>query len=252
MEIERIQKILSRSGYGSRRECEKIIAEGRVTVNNQQVKLGDKADSNTDTIRVDNKIIAHPISKTLYLAFYKPRKVLSEIKKLDDRKVITDFIPLSDYFFIVGRLDFDSEGLLLLTNDGEIANRLTHPRYEHEKEYHVQVSRVPDQEQLNIWRKGVVIEGGYRTMPARVDFMPQDKTGKWLRVVLKEGKKRQIREIGISIGLPVRRIIRIRIGPVEVGRLKPGEWRALTPQEMRNLGKLQKNKKFNRDQDIAA
>jgi 23S rRNA pseudouridine2605 synthase len=252
VEKERIQKILSRSGYGSRRECEKIIAEGRVTVNNQQVKLGNKADSNTDTIRVDNKIIAHPISKTLYLAFYKPRKVLSEIKKFDDRKVITDFIPLSDYFFIVGRLDFDSEGLLLLTNDGEIANRLTHPRYEHEKEYHVQISRVPDQEQLNIWRKGVVIEGGYRTMPARVDFMPQDKTGKWLRVVLKEGKKRQIREIGISIGLPVRRIIRIRIGPVEVGRLKPGEWRTLTPQEMRSLGKLQKNKKLNRDQDIAA
>ena len=242
MERERLQKILSKSGYGSRRDCEKIIAEGRVTVNNELSKLGDKADYTADVIRVDNNIISKPETATIYLAFYKPRKVLSEIKKIDDRPVITDFIPLDDYFFIVGRLDFDSEGLLLLTNDGEIANRLTHPRYEHEKEYHVQVSKVPDQEQLNIWRKGVVIEGGHRTLPARVDILQQDKTGKWLRVIMKEGKKRQIREIGFSIGLPVKRIIRRRIGPVEAGRLKPGEWRPLTPQEMRSLKNLQKTK----------
>ena len=242
MERERLQKILSKSGYGSRRDCEKIIAEGRVTVNNELSKLGDKADYTTDVVRVDNKIISKPETSTIYLAFYKPRKVLSEIKKLDDRPVITDFIPLDDYFFIVGRLDFDSEGLLLLTNDGEIANRLTHPRYEHEKEYHVQVSKVPDQDQLNTWRKGVVIEGGHRTLPARVEILQQDKTGKWLRVIMKEGKKRQIREVGFSIGLPVKRIIRRRIGPVEAGRLKPGEWRPLTPQEMRSLKNLQKPK----------
>jgi 23S rRNA pseudouridine2605 synthase len=242
VEKERIQKILSKSGYGSRRDCEKIIAEGRVTVNNVLSKLGDKADYSTDVIRVDNKPIHKPETATIYLAFYKPRKVLSEIKKLDDRPVITDFIPLDDYFFIVGRLDFDSEGLLLLTNDGEIANRLTHPRYEHEKEYHVQVSKVPDQEQLGIWRKGVVIDGGHRTLPAKVEILQQDKTGKWLRVIMKEGKKRQIREIGFSIGLPVKRIIRRRIGPVEAGRLKPGEWRPLTPQEMRSLKNIQKPK----------
>lgn len=235
-----MQKILSKSGYGSRRDCEKIIAEGRVTVNNEISKLGDKADYTTDVIRVDSKIISKPETATIYLAFYKPRKVLSEIKKVDDRPVIADYIPLDDYFFIVGRLDYDSEGLLLLTNDGEIANRLTHPRYEHEKEYHVQVSKAPDQEQLNIWRKGVVIEGGHRTLPARVDILQQDKTGKWLRVIMKEGKKRQIREIGFSIGLPVKRIIRRRIGPVEAGRLKPGEWRPLTPQEMRSLKNLRK------------
>lgn len=241
MEKERIQKILSKSGYGSRRDCEKIIAEGRVTVNDQLSKLGDKADYGTDIIRVDKNIISKPENATIYLAFYKPRKVLSELKKLDDRPVITDYIPLNDYFFIVGRLDFDSEGLILLTNDGEIANRLTHPRYEHEKEYHVQVSKAPDKEQLNIWRKGVVIEGGYRTLPARVEILQHDKTGKWLRVILKEGKKRQIREIGFSIGLPVKRIIRRRIGPVEAGQLKPGEWRSLTPQEMRSLKNLKKS-----------
>jgi 23S rRNA pseudouridine2605 synthase len=245
MEKERIQKILSRSGFGSRRDCEKIIAEGRVTVNDQPAKLGDKADFENDIIRIGNKIIPKPESDSLYLAFYKPRKVLSEIKKLDDRLIITDFVPINDYFFIVGRLDFDSEGLILLTNDGEIANQLTHPSYEHEKEYHVQVSKVPDKEQLDIWRKGVVIEGGYRTIPAKVDILPQNKTGKWLRVILKEGKKRQIREVGLSIGLPVRRIIRRRIGPVEAGQLKPGEWRRLTPQEIRSLKNLQKSKKSN-------
>ena len=105
----------------------------------------------------------------------------------------------------------------------------------------MQVSKAPDKEQLNIWRKGVVIEGGYRTLPARVEILQHDKTGKWLRVILKEGKKRQIREIGFNIGLPVKRIIRRRIGPVEAGQLKPGEWRSLTPQEMRSLKNIKKS-----------
>jgi len=242
---ERIQKILSRSGYGSRRDCEKIISDGRVSVNGQNIKLGDKASSETDIIRVDNEIIPSSDPEPVFIAFYKPRKVLSDIKKLDDRKVITDYVPFEGYYFIVGRLDFDSEGLILLTNDGKIANMLTHPSYEHEKEYHVQVTRTPDLEQLNIWRKGVVIESGYRTIPARVEFLPQDKTRKWLRVVLKEGKKRQIREIGISIGLPVKRIIRKRIGPIEVGTLSAGEWRRLSSQEILSLKKLQTKKKSN-------
>lgn len=245
MDKERIQKILSRSGYGSRRDCEKIISDGRVSVNGQNIKLGDKASSETDIIRVDNEIIPSSDPEPVFIAFYKPRKVLSDIKKLDDRKVITDYVPFEGYYFIVGRLDFDSEGLILLTNDGKIANMLTHPSYEHEKEYHVQVTRTPDLEQLNIWRKGVVIESGYRTIPARVEFLPQDKTRKWLRVVLKEGKKRQIREIGISIGLPVKRIIRKRIGPIEVGTLSAGEWRRLSSQEILSLKKLQTKKKSN-------
>jgi 23S rRNA pseudouridine2605 synthase len=237
VEKQRLQKVLSRSGYGSRRECEKLIAEGRVKINDTVAKLGDKADYESDVIRVDNQIIDNPVSDNLYLAFYKPRKVLSEIKKPDDRLAIPDYIPMNEYLFIVGRLDYDSEGLLLLTNDGEVANHLTHPRYEHEKEYHVQVSKVPDKDQLNIWRKGVVISGGYRTIPAKVDFLTQDKPGKWLRIVLKEGKKRQIREIGLTIGLPVKRIIRRRIGPIEIGDLKSGEWRRLTSQEINRLKK---------------
>jgi 23S rRNA pseudouridine2605 synthase len=240
VEKQRLQKILSKSGYGSRRESEKLIAEGRVKINDAIAKLGDKADYEKDFIRVDNKTIDKPVSNTIYFAFYKPRKVLSEIKKLDDRLALPDFIPMNDYFFIVGRLDYDSEGLLLLTNDGELANRLTHPRYEHEKEYHVQVFKVPDKDQLNIWRKGVVLSEGYRTMPAKVDILSNDKTGKWLRVIMKEGKKRQIREIGLTIGLPVKRIIRRRIGSIEIGQLKPGEWRRLSSAEINSLKEFKK------------
>ena len=130
---------------------------------------------------------------------------------------MTDFVKVTDYLFIVGRLDYDSEGLVLLTNDGDAANRLTHPRYEHEKEYLVELGRQPDNEQLVIWRNGVVMEDGYRTMPAQVEIQAKEKSGRWIRVVLREGKKRQIREIGERIGLPIKRIIRRRIGPLERG-----------------------------------
>lgn len=242
MEEERLQKILSKYGYGSRRDCEKIIAAGRVKVNDLTAKLGDKADPQKDKISVDGDMIKGQKQTLTYIAFYKPRKVLSEIKKLDERKIVTEFINIDNYYFIVGRLDFDSEGLILLTNDGNAANKLTHPRYEHEKEYHVEVFKSPDPEQLNVWRKGVVLEDGYKTLPAKVDFLQTDKNKRWLKVILREGKKRQIREIGERIGIPVRRIIRVRIGPIEIGSLKPGDWRYLSTLEIANLRKSLKAK----------
>ena len=153
------------------------------------------------------------------------------------RQTIFDLVPKMGHIFAVGRLDFDSEGLILLTNDGELANQLTHPRYEHEKEYEVQVVRRPDKEQLAIWRRGVVLEDGYRTAPCRVDVISGDDKGAWLRVILKEGKKRQIREVGKRIGIPVKRIIRLRIGTVLLGDLKPGTWRNLTMGEVAQLKK---------------
>jgi 23S rRNA pseudouridine2605 synthase len=171
----------------------------------------------------------------LFWAFYKPRKVLSDIKKNDDRKIISDFLPTGIYFFIVGRLDYDSEGLILLTNNGEVANKLTHPRYEHEKEYQVLVSRSPDEKQLKAWRSGVVLPSGEKTHSAIVEILPIEKSGVWLKIVLKEGKKRQIRETGLAIGLPVKRIIRKRIGPIELGRLKSGQWRELSTLEVKKL-----------------
>jgi 23S rRNA pseudouridine2605 synthase len=132
-------------------------------------------------------------------------------------------------------LDVDSEGLILLTNDGDLANRLTHPRYGHEKEYKVLVARQPDEEQLGAWRRGVVLEDGFRTAPAGVRVDELFGKGAWLRVILKEGRKRQIRETGAQLGLPVVKIIRVRIGSLRLGALKPGEWRYLTAEEVAEL-----------------
>ena len=236
MEEIRLQKILSAAGCGSRRDCDKFITEGRVKVNGKKAKPGQKADPFRDRIELDNRLITAKKQPETFIAFYKPRRVLSDIKKVDDRKIITDYVDVSKYLFIVGRLDYDSEGLILLTNNGDVANKLTHPRYEHEKEYHIMTSKAPDQEQIKIWRRGVVIEGGYRTQPAIVEQLPNHSRN-WLRIVMKEGKKRQIREIGITIGLPIKRIIRQRIATIQLGGLKSGEWRYLSTQEVDDLMK---------------
>ncbi len=234
MAAERVQKILAAAGYGSRRACEQIIADGRVQVNGRLIHLGDKADISSDDIRVDNKKITRE-QKKIYIALNKPTGYLSDLDPSHPKPSVHDLIDLSEHLFAVGRLDLDSEGLILMTNDGELANRLTHPRYMHDKEYEVFVITEPDQEQLEIWRRGVVLEDGYRTMPAKVEVISKVNKGTWLRIVLNEGKKRQIRRTGSRIGLPVSKISRVRIGTLRLGSLKPGEWRYLTEKEIRTL-----------------
>lgn len=231
---ERIQKILSRAGYGSRRACEELIAKGRVMVNGRLAQLGDKADGASDLIEVNGREI--PASEPMrYIAIYKPRNVISTVTSPDQRKTVRDLVDEPGTLYPVGRLDVDSEGLIILTNDGALTNRLTHPRYGHEKEYQVLVAKRPDEEQLNAWRRGVVLEDGYRTAPAEVNYSRSHGKGAWLRVILKEGRKRQIREMGNLTGLPIVRIIRIRIGSLRLGTLKPGEWRALSLAEVERL-----------------
>lgn len=234
MPTERLQKIMARAGIGSRRSCEKIIAAGRVTVNGEVATLGDKADPQNDRIEVDHRPITEPEPLT-YIALYKPRGVLSTVTSPDPRPNVRDLVQVPGHLYPVGRLDVDSEGLILLTNDGALTNRLTHPRYEHEKEYRVLVARRPDEEQLETWRRGVVLEDGYRTAPARVYLERPSGKGAWLRVILKEGRKRQIRQIGSLIGLPVVKIVRVRIATLELGDLKPKHWRHLTNQEIAAL-----------------
>lgn len=231
---ERLQKILARAGFGSRRACEELIRMGRVTVNGQVATLGSKADPQRDRILVDGQ----PISASqprVYIALHKPRGVLSTVSTTDPRPTVIDLVDYPGRLFPVGRLDVDSEGLILLTNDGELANRLTHPRYGHEKEYRVLVARRPDEKQLEAWRHGVVLEDGHRTAPAQVYYEAPAGKGAWLRVIMREGRKRQIREVGETIGLPVLRIIRVRIGSLQLGSLKPRQWRFLTPQEVAAL-----------------
>jgi len=231
---ERLQKILARAGFGSRRSCEKLILEGRVTVNGYLVKIGSKANPDVDRIEVNGKPI-NPPEPLKYIALYKPRNVISAATAQDNRKTVRDLVDESGTLYPVGRLDADSEGLILLTNDGDLANLLTHPRYGHEKEYQVLVARRPDEEQLNAWRRGIVLEDGYRTTPAKVLFSKPQGKGAWLNVTLREGRKRQIREMGSLTGLPVVRIIRVRIGTLHLGNLKPKQWRHLTPKEVADL-----------------
>ena len=231
---ERLQKILAQAGFGSRRSCEVLIENRRVTVNGQIAVLGSKADPEKDRILVDGQLVK-PVQSFTYIALYKPRGVLSTVSAPDPRPTVRDLVNVPGHIYPVGRLDVDSEGLILLTNDGELANQLTHPRYGHEKEYRVLVARRPDDEQLATWRRGVVLEDGYRTAPAQVTTETPAGKGIWLRVVMREGRKRQIREIGQLLGLPVVKIIRVRIGTLLLGRMQPREWRHLSDQEVAAL-----------------
>jgi 23S rRNA pseudouridine2605 synthase len=233
---ERLQKLLAQAGYGSRRACEDFIRAGRVRVNGQIASIGQKADPATDKISVDGKPLAAPESLT-YVALYKPRNVLSTVMKErgDDRKTVRDIVELPGHLYPVGRLDFESEGLVLMTNDGELTNRLTHPRYGHDKEYRVLLARRPDQDQLEAWRRGVVLEDGYKTAPVEIRFESAQGKGALVRVVMGEGRKRQIRETCKQLGLPVVRIIRLRIGELRIGTLKAGQWRILTANEVEGL-----------------
>src|SRR4030042_3635933 len=231
---ERLQKILAGAGYGSRRSCEELIAAGRVTVNGQVAHLGSKADIQKDQIKLDGKLIKPP-EAFQYIALYKPRGVLSAVTPPDPRPTVRNLVPVEGSIYPVGRLDIDSEGLILLTNDGELANQLTHPRYGHEKEYRVLVARHPDEKQLTAWRHGVVLEDGYQSSPIRVEVESHSGKGTWVRVIMKEGRKRQIRDTCHQIGLPVVTIVRVRIGSLYLGNLNPNHWRYLTHEEIEGL-----------------
>lgn len=231
---ERVQKILARAGYGSRRNCERIIEAGRVTVNRQVAVLGSKADRRQDDVRVDGDRIA-PREELTYVLLYKPVGVLSSMRSQGGHRTVGDLLPLAERLYPVGRLDLDSEGLVLMTNDGRLTNRLTHPRYGHEKEYRVQLDCRPDERQLKAWRAGVVLPDGHRTRPAKVRVEGDRASGAWLRIVMKEGRKRQIREVAGALGLQVRKLIRVRMSTLQLGDLPPGGWRLLGGDEVRKL-----------------
>jgi pseudouridine synthase len=234
---QRLQKILASAGFGSRRACEELIRQGRVTVNGHVAQIGQKADPDRDRIAVDGSPLRLKKSHT-YIALHKPRGVLSDEGDGTGRvPVARDLLPLSGHFFPVGRLDLRSEGLLLFTDDGELAERLLHPRHEHEKEYRALVEGMPGEEVLHKWRRGVFLDGR-RTAPAEVSVLRREGNQTWLRIVLYEGRKRQIRRVAAMLGHPVHRLIRVRVGPVRLGQLKPGEWRYLTERELRELDRI--------------
>ena len=241
MTEERLQKILARAGFGSRRSNEELIVAGRVMVNGKKAELGQKADTEKDKIEVDHSRIPQA-APFVYMAYHKPRFMLCDKVQGDDRRSVFEMVPGGSELAIVGRLDFESEGLVLLTNDGELVNRLTHPRYEHEKEYKVLLASRPDAKQMEAWRRGLVLEDGHRTSPVNIKIDTALGKGAWMRIIMKEGHKRQIRESAKLLGLFVVRILRIRIGNLELGTLRSGEWRELTSFEVTSLKKLQKKK----------
>ncbi len=236
--IVRLQKILSASGVASRRASEQLILEGRVMVNGETVReLGSKADPDKDVIKVDGRRIKTAAITHRYIALYKPKGYVTTRKDPEGRKTVMDLVGEGSYIYPVGRLDYDSEGLLLMTTDGDLAARLMHPRHEVEKEYEAIVMGAPDQRAVEKLRKGVFIEGG-RTSPAHVRVGTTVRAGRpttLLNITIHEGRNRQIRNMCSAVGLPVRDLRRIRMGPITLGRLKPGQWRDLTPAEVRRL-----------------
>jgi 23S rRNA pseudouridine2605 synthase len=235
--IVRLQKILSAAGVASRRASEQMILDGRVTVNGETVReLGTKADPAKDAIKVDGRRIKTDVTNR-YIVLYKPKGYVTTRKDPEGRRTIMDLIGEGDYIYPVGRLDYDSEGLLLLMTDGELAERLMHPRHEVEKVYEVIVKGTPDQAAIDKLRKGVYIEGG-RTSPAHVHTGTTVKGHKpttKLTITIHEGRNRQIRKMCSAVGLPVWELRRVRMGPIGLGRLKPGQWRDLTDEEVRRL-----------------
>ena len=233
MPVERLQRALARAGFGSRRSCEELIAAGRVLVNGREATLGDRVDPVRDEVRVDDRRVS--VDPGLrYLALHKPRGVTTTMRDPHAERDLTGFLPKGPRVFPVGRLDRDTEGLLLLTNDGELAHRLTHPRYEVEKEYLAEVDGAPSNRQLTRLRRGVELDDGVaRAVEARTAGGSKGRGA--VRLVMLEGRKREVRRMLEAVGLPVRRLIRMRVGPVRLGRLRPGELRELEPEDVRAL-----------------
>lgn len=234
MSAERLQKVLASAGIASRRDCEALIAAGRVTVNGKVVQQpGLRVDPEHDIIMVDGQRVRQPSERT-YIMLHKPVGYVSTVDDPQGRPTVLDLVKTPVRVFPVGRLDVDSEGLILLTNDGELAHYLTHPRFEVEKEYRVLLDRPLNSEALRRWRSGVMLNG-VPTAPAWVERVETTAEGPWYRIVLHEGRKRQIREVARLLGYEVRRLIRVREGPLALGDLPPRAWRLLTPEEVAAL-----------------
>jgi len=233
MSQERLQKILARADYGSRRACEVIIEDGRVQVNGKVATLGDKADPFKDTIKVDGQRLRLKEFEPRYYVFHKPKNVLSTNKAPDgdSRSTVRELLPLDGHLFTIGRLDADSEGLMVLTNDGELTNKISHPRYEHTKTYKVTVYGQPNEQTIEKWEKGVWLDGT-RTAPCYIRVMESHPKTTTLRIIMIEGRKRQIRRIARMLGHPVARLVRTHIGQLGIGTLKKGAWYRLDDEEV--------------------
>ena len=223
---ERLQKVLARGGFGSRRTCELLIESGRVTVNGEVAALGRRVDVERDKVAVDDILVSTRAGLVYYL-LNKPSGVVTTAHDPEGRPTVIDLLPLEPRVFPVGRLDADTEGLLVLTNDGDLTHHLTHPSFGVEKEYLAQVDGRPSPAALRRLREGVELDDGV-TAPARVALVPP----RTIKLTIHEGRNRQVRRMCAAVGHPVVRLVRTRVGPIAERRLKPGEWRPLTQAEV--------------------
>jgi 23S rRNA pseudouridine2605 synthase len=230
---ERLQRALARAGLGSRRTCEELIAAGKVTVNGRTATLGDRVDPETDEVRVAGRLVN--VDPTVrYFVLHKPRGVTTTMHDPHAGRDLRAYLPEGPRVFPVGRLDRDTEGLLLLTNDGELAHRLAHPRHGVEKEYLAEVDGTPTQRHVAMLRRGIRLDDGVaRAVDARIAARTGDRGA--VRLVIAEGRKREVRRMLVAIGLPVRRLVRTRLGPLRLGHLSAGERRELSAEEVRDL-----------------
>jgi 23S rRNA pseudouridine2605 synthase len=228
-----LQKVLARAGIGSRRACEALIAAGRVAVDGEVATLGQRVDPAHVRVTVDGVPVVIA-SDVVHWLLNKPAGHVTTARDPQGRPTVLDLVPAQPRVFPVGRLDRDTEGLLVMTNDGDLAQLLTHPRHGVEKEYLAEVDGTPAPGALRRLREGVVLDDGV-TQPARVQLVQQRGGGSALSITIHEGRKRQVRRMCEAVGHPVRRLVRVRIGPVADRALRPGTWRVLTPAEVRGL-----------------
>jgi 23S rRNA pseudouridine2605 synthase len=230
--LQRVQKIIANAGLCSRRKAEEFITEGRVKVNGSVISIGSSADPDKDDIVVDGRRIAK--SKKLYLAFNKPGDCLTTLTDPKGRKTIMSYLRLGERVIPVGRLDFNTEGLLFLTNDGEFANRVMHPRYEVEKTYYVLLDRAFDTEDIKQVKEGIFLEElGITTSPAKLRFAGDNKRA--IEITIHEGQNRVVRRMMQALGYVPMRLVRTKIGNVELGRILPGKYRELSYAEVQQF-----------------
>jgi 23S rRNA pseudouridine2605 synthase len=248
MELERLQKIIAHAGFASRREAETMIREGRVTVNGRVVtELGSKADANRDHIKVDGKLITRAETHR-YILLNKPKEVMSTVNDPEGRKTVVELVKgVRERIYPVGRLDYQSEGLILLTNDGDLAFKVSHPQHGSVKTYHVKVRGIPEDRIIGKLERGITIEGK-RTVPCEIARMKttgrqtgrsDDEGNSWFEVKLREGRNQQIRKMFKAVGHPVSKLRRVAIGPISDPQLTTGDWRELTPREVKMLATMQ-------------
>ncbi|MGB6063963.1 MAG: pseudouridine synthase [Desulfomonilaceae bacterium] len=240
MTQKRIQLIIRDSGLASRRKAEQMILEGRVTLNGRIVtEPAQTADPDKDYIKVDGKLLRRPDAVKSYYMYNKPRNVVSTMSDPEGRPCLGDLLkPLKKKLFAVGRLDFDAEGLMILTNDGQFAQKLSHPKHRIPRTYLVKVRGTPEDRLLATIRRGMAIGEGERLGDVQWSVIKRQKTTTWLRMVIYEGKKNEIKRIFFQIKHPVRKIRRVGFGPLTLGTLPVGEWRTLAEREMTKLAAI--------------